>query len=367
MLVSELQLDDFRNYVHLETDLSPEVNVIAGDNAQGKTNLLEAIFFLTSGRVFRARSDKDAIRYGCDAAAVRARFTADGREQTMEAFLHRGRRKEFAVNGVKKRSIGEFAGILRAVLFCPADLNMIGAGAAARRRVMDLCIAQLRPRYAEALAKFGRAYEEKTRILRDAEEKPALLELLDEYDGHMAALSAELIHYRALYVRALAPIAAAIHEEFSGGREKLELTYKTVSSIDDPTRPAAELLPMIEEHQRAHRAAERAARQCLTGAHKDDLEIAIDGMAARDFASQGQMRTAALSVKLAERELHRNDRGEYPLLLLDDVLSELDEKRQSFVLNRITGGQVFITCCEDEKIAKRTGGRVLYIREGAKV
>lgn len=364
MKVKNIQLSAFRNYDSAFVAFNEGVNVISGDNAQGKTNLLEAVYTLTSGKAFRARSDKDAVKNTESSARIKGELYTDGRDQTLEVILNRGRRKELFVNGVKKKTAAEFAGILRGVLFCPDDLNIIKEGAAARRRLMDMCICQLRPRYAEILAKFSKAYEEKTRILRDSEEKPSLLEFLDEYDRLLAVLSAEIIHYRAMFIKALSPAAAEIHREFSGGGENLEIRYKTVSTIDDPERPAAELLPMIEEHQSRHRSAERASRLCLTGAHKDDLEIMIDGMSARDFASQGQTRTASLSIKLAEREIHYRDRGEYPILLLDDVLSELDEKRQSFVLNRIIGGQVFITCCDEAAIREKTGGMIIRVKEG---
>ena len=155
-----------------------------------------------------------------------------------------------------------------------------------------------------------------------------------------------------------------IQREFSLGAEELEIRYATVSTVTDPFAPAREIYYQICEHQEKHRQAELESEQCLTGAHKDDLEILINGRAARAYASQGQTRTAALSVKLAEREIFLDETGEYPILLLDDVLSELDDARQAFVLNRIGGGQTLITCCEDEGISNRTGGRVLVVEKG---
>ncbi len=177
-------------------------------------------------------------------------------------------------------------------------------------------------------------------------------------------MGAQLIHTRAAYAALLCEKAAATHEEFSGGTEKLCIRYCTVKTVTDACLPPEDLIPPLLEHLREPRRAELEAGLCLSGAHKDDLYIEINGRPARTFASQGQARTAALSLKLAERELHFADKGEYPLLLLDDVLSELDAKRQSFVLNRISEGQVFITCCEDAGIASRTGGKVLHIEDG---
>ncbi len=365
MRVDRIRLEGFRNYGLAETDFSDGINIISGENAQGKTNLLEAVFYLTAGRSFRARSDSEITTFGRDHTAIKADLTADERAQDVLITFGAGKRKSIVLNGVKLKNSAELAGNFTSVLFCPDDLALIKTGAAARRRLMNMCISQLRPRYAAALLEFSRVYQGKTRILRDAEEKPSLLELLDEYNVRLARMSAELIHYRAAFAKTLSREAGAIHAAFSGGRETLEIKYKTVSTIRDPEIPVDGLYELIMEHQRAHKTAEIASRLCLTGAHKDDLEIFINGEPAREYASQGQARTAALSMKLAEREIHYSARGEYPVLLLDDVLSELDAGRQNFILNCISGGQVFITCCEDGEIAKKTGGRVMYVKNGA--
>ena len=158
--------------------------------------------------------------------------------------------------------------------------------------------------------------------------------------------------------------AAPIHADFSGGRDKLTLAYRTVSTVEDALGTEKEIYYALCDHQEQHRRAELDSGQCLTGAHKDDLLIDINGQSARAFASQGQTRTAALSLKLAEREIFHDEFDEYPVLMLDDVLSELDAQRQAFVLNRIGGGQTLITCCEDARIAERTGGRVLTVQNG---
>ncbi len=364
MIVKSITLDSFRNYSSFTADFTETVNIIIGKNAQGKTNLLEAVYFLTAGRSFRARTDKELIGFEKDSAIIMADICSEGREQRLEARLHRSKRRQFIANNVRLQTAAELSGKLRAVLFCPDDLNLIREGAAVRRRLMDGCLCQLRPRYAAALTEFNKLLDHKTRILRDYHEKPSLLYTLDEFDDRLAAMSAELIRYRAVFAAQLSEKAASIHREFSGGSEALSIKYRTVSTITDTSKPTPELLTMILEHQRAHRRAELDTGTCLTGAHKDELDIEINGRSARSFASQGQARTAALSVKLAERQIHYDDRGEYPLLLLDDVLSELDSIRQDYVLNHINDGQVFITCCEDAHIASRTGGRVLCIDGG---
>ncbi len=410
MIVRALELEGFRNYADLKAEFSPGVNVIYGENAQGKTNLLEAVGYLSSARSHRARWDRELIAFDRDRAEIRALVESREREFRVEALLQRGRRRRLTSNGVRLRSAVELSELLHTVLFCPEDLALIRAGSAERRRFLDisLCqlrpryaaalaeelsellhtvlfcpedlaliragsaerrrfldisLCQLRPRYAAALAEYHRLQEHKTRILRDWEEKPSLLDLLPEFNDRMARCGAVLIHYRAHFIRKLSQRAGPIHGEFAGGRERLELVYETVSTVSDPFIPTREIYPLLLRHQETHRRAELESRQCLSGPHKDDLAVSIDGRSAKQFASQGQTRTAVLSLKLAEREIHQEDLGEWPVLLLDDVLSELDQRRRDFVLRRIRGGQVFITCCEEDGL-EGLEGRTFRIRGG---
>ena len=363
MIVRRIALNGWRNYDFETADFDAGTNVICGANAQGKTNLLEAVYLLSTGRSFRSRFDRELIGFDCDSCEVLSEVYSHEREQTVQLRLQNGRPKRITVNGVKKTA-GELGETVNTVLFCPDDLNLIKEGAAVRRRLMDNAISQIRPKYAALLADFNKLYENKTRILKDWRDKPALLDTLDDFSDAMARVSAQMIRYRAAYARRLGEAAAPIHRDFSDGGEELSVSYKTVSTVSDPFASARDIYYEICEHQERHRQAELDSAQCLTGAHKDDLEITINGRAARAFASQGQTRTAALSLKLAERELLLAETGEYPILLLDDVLSELDARRQEFVLNRIGGGQTLITCCEDEGISSRTGGRVLFVENG---
>ena len=363
MRVDKLALNGFHNYEWESVDFAPGTNVISGENAQGKTNLLEAVYLLATGRSFRTRFDRELVNFAFSEAELLAEVFSHERQQTVRIRFCPGTAKKIQVNGVRKTAT-ELSELLNVVLFCPDDLNLIKEGAAVRRRMLDNAISQIRPRYAEFLSEFNRLYEHKTRILKDWREKPSLLETLDEFSDGMARASAQLIRYRAAFVSRLNEAAPPIHRDFSGSGEQLELAYKTVSTVRDPFAPAREIYYDICEHQEAHRQAELDSAQCLTGAHKDDLEIFINGRPARSFASQGQTRTAALSLKLAEREIFLQETGEYPILLLDDVLSELDQKRQEFVLNRIGGGQTLISCCEDDDISRRTGGKVLFVEQG---
>lgn len=363
MRVEKIYLNGFRNYDGEIFEFSPGINIISGRNAQGKTNLIEGVYMLTGGRSFRSRFDRELIGFDSDWAEILADIYANEREQTIKIVLRRSQKKQILQNGVKKTGT-ELSESLRAVLFCPDDLGIVKDGAAARRRLLDIAICQLRPGYAKLLTDFNKLYENKLRILRDYREKPSMLSALDDFSQGLCRTTARLIRYRASFSRRMTEEAARIHAEFSGNLEQLDIRYKTVSTVTDPMAGFDEVLRQVYEHQATHRQAELDSGSCLTGAHKDDLEIFINGNPARSFASQGQTRTAALSIKLAERELHLAETGEYPVLLLDDVLSELDSRRQDFVLNKITEGQTLITCCEDSRIAERTGGRVLMIEKG---
>lgn len=364
MFVKSVLLEGFRNYQHAAAQFADGVNVICGQNAQGKTNLIEAVCFLSSGRSFRSAGEKDFIMFGGESAYIRAVIASHGREQTLEARFFTDRRRELYANGVRLKRASELTGRLSAVVFGPDDLNMVRDGASVRRRMMDQCLSQLRPGYVSALSEFNRLYDHKTRILRDYREKPSLLEMLDDFNLRLAEQSARLIYYRSAFSAILSKKAAGIHSEFTGGAETLAIRYKTVGGMDSSGKKPEDLLPVLLGHQAAHRQAELRSGLCLSGAHKDDLEVDVNGAPARRFASQGQARTAAVSIKLAERDIHYDENGEYPVLLLDDVLSELDAQRQGFVLGRIRSGQILITCCDDNVMSAVTDCATLKVENG---
>ena len=363
MRIIDLSLNGFRNYESFQCSFDPGVNLIVGQNAQGKTNLLEAICYLSRGAAFRTRKEAELIRFGSEFAELCAGVESYGREQSLRAVMFAGRRpRQLFLSGVKKSSREELNGVLNTVLFCPEDLLVLKKGAAERRKLLDDALCQLRPRYAAALEEYRRLLAQKSAALRERIERPGMLELIPDYNERMARTGAILISTRARYLRSLEERAALHHEAFSGGGERLSLRYQTVSTVQEPTAAPAAVYGWLREHQQSHYRAELESMQCLSGPHRDDFEAAIDGLPMRAFASQGQTRTAAISLKLAERDLFEADTGELPVLLLDDVLSELDPGRQDFVLNRIPAGQVFITCCEQEKITQI--GKTITIHKG---
>lgn len=363
MNLSNISLRDFRNYRELSLDFEPGVNLIVGNNAQGKTNLVEAVSYLGSGRSFRTQKSGELVRLGADFGEIQGSLCSQERMQTIRWLLFPASRpRQLFLNGVKKKAAWEIAGVLQSVLFCPEDLMVLKTGASARRRLCDNALCQLRPNYEAALTEYNRILEQKNRILKDRYENPTLLDILPDYNLRLCQVGALLISYRARFFEGLGREAAVFHDHFSGGAEEFFLTYRTVSTVKDPFAPVKVLEEDLQEHLQRHYQAELNSGSCLTGPHKDDFDVSLSGMNLKSFGSQGQVRTAAISLKLAQRELMAKEAGEMPVLLLDDVLSELDPGRQDFVLNQISSGQVFITCCESDRFTKL--GKTIHIEKG---
>ena len=363
MNLQELSLRSFRNYGEVRLEFEPGVNLIVGDNAQGKTNLLEAIAYLGSGKSFRAQKTSEMVRFGDDFAEIQGKVFSQERQQELRYLLFAGSRpRQIFRNGARKKSAADLVGVLPTVLFCPEDLLILKMGSSQRRRFGDLALCGLRPNYDAALTEYHRILEQKSRILKDRFENPALLDILPEYNLRLCQVGALLISYRARFYEGLEKSAAKFHSQFSGGVENFTLDYKTVSTVKDPFAPVSVLTEDLLEHLARHTKAELETAQCLTGPHKDDFTVSLSGIDLKAYGSQGQTRTAAISLKLAQRELMGREWGEEPVLLLDDVLSELDPGRQDFVLNQIVSGQVFITCCEPGRFTKL--GKTIEISKG---
>jgi len=365
MFIKDIELYNYRNYPFAKAEFSEGVNIICGENGQGKTNLLEAVTFLACGRAFRTRKDAVTVKFDCDSAYIKGTVCDnDGFDEIEAKLFTNPRRKQIFINGVKQKTLSSLAGRFGTVLFCPDDLYIAREGASQRRAFMDNAIEQLRPRYASALHEYSKLLEHKTRILRDWPDKPSLLDTLDEFSLRMAHWGAVIISYRASYMEKLKDIAKAIHSDISAGREELELKYKTVSTVSDSLAPQEELRTRLEEHYFMRKQAEIDSRSCLSGPHKDDILININGRDIKNYGSQGQVRSAVLSMKLGERQMYENDTGSCPVLLLDDVLSELDSARQEYILSGIHSGQVLITCCTQSEQLTGLGARVFDISNG---
>lgn len=357
MRLEALSLEEFRNFQGFFCQFHPDTNLIYGENAQGKTNLLEAIVFLSRGQSFRAQRDSEMIRLGAGYGKVEGRLWKE-RDYVLAGELPLGQRKRFLKNQVPCKSALEFA--MTTVLFCPEDLSLVKEGAVLRRRFLDVAICQLRPNYEKALREYKRLYGHKTKILK--EQSPNFMATLPDFNQRMAQTGAMIVHYRAHFIKRLQETMPKIHLEFSGNREVLGLGYLCQSAHALGGEP--QIFQDLMAKQEARYQAELASRRCLVGPHKDDILFEINGLSAKEYGSQGQCRTVALCLKLAEREIFFQETGEYPLLLLDDVLSELDGRRQEFVLNRIQHGQTFLTCCHKDSFLGLKEGGLFGISQG---
>jgi DNA replication and repair protein RecF len=348
MILKDLSLRDFRSYETTEYAFSPDVNIICGDNGRGKTNLLEAIFLLTGVRSWRAAKKAELVRWDVPKAELKATVETRGRQFQLKLDMPASGRSQVWVNGVKKQRQLELSECLRCVLFSPEDLYLIKGPASGRRDFLDGAISQIRPRYGDLLARYEKLLDSKSRLLKMEEPRPSA-ELIAAYDDQLAHIGAHLMGYRAKFCRGLGEECGNMHAAISGGKETLTLQYKTVSTVTDPFAEPSVIEGQLRDHLESHRLAELQSGSCLSGLHKDDVELFLNGRPAKAFASQGQTRSAALALKFGQRELFFRDTGEYPVLLLDDVLSELDAPRQAFVATHAMGGQSIITCCEERQ------------------
>lgn len=361
MQVTRLTFERFRNLKDGEFAPCSGVNVITGENAQGKTNLLEAIWLFTGGRSFRMAKDKELVAFDREDSRLQMDFEAGNRQQTA-AITIKGRRSA-ELNGIPQSSAAKLAGVFCGVVFSPAHLSLIKGGPQERRRLMDAAYCQLRPSYVKVLADYARVLSQRNALCKAGAGGEGADELFDLWDKQLAQTGCLLIHSRQLYLRRMAPQARRIYEGLSGGKEDFDLQYRsTVEGIVD--RTAAEIAQLLYDELRRHRAADLAAGFTTVGPHRDDLEVLINGNPARQFGSQGQQRSAVLAMKLAEATLLQEVTGEKPVALLDDVMSELDISRQDYILNHIQDWQVFITCCDSTSIFKLINGREFRMSGG---
>ncbi len=344
MLAQKLKTVDFRNSQYNEIEFTDGVNVIYGENAAGKTNILEAIFMLAAGKSFRGSKDKELIRFGCDAALCELAFSDRRKTSSLGMKLYKGRKKEIFRNGNKVTKMSEFLGEFRAVIFTPDHMNLVKGQPENRRRFMDFAICQSFPRYVSYLNDYNRLMAQKNALLHQECDDSAKLPLLEIYNEKLAIAAAAIAFNRRKFLKLLEADAAAEHLSISGGKEKLSLQYNCC--VDGEYASVAELRVKMQEYFASKIEIEMRRRMCLFGVHKDDVTICINNSNARFFASQGQQRSAVLSMKLAEGEMSYRITGEHPVFLFDDILSELDEERKAVILSKTAGRQVILTGCE---------------------
>lgn len=362
MTVKELSFENFRNLENNRIEPSPKVNVIYGENAQGKTNLLEAIWLFCGGHSFRGAKENEMIAFGKSYFRLSMLFDAGEREQSADIAFGR-ERKQIHINGVERASSSYLTEIFSAVVFSPEHLTLIKRGPNVRRRFLDAAICQHRVRYATLLAKYHQIINQRNALLKDIYKHPELKETLTIWDDSLAVVGASILRERYDYLRELREPAMRYHQGISGEREKLEIDYLPTARTEEDD--SVEILrEKLGEAFRASRHEDYGTGSTSIGPHRDDLDIRINGISARKFGSQGQQRSAVLSLKLSEAELLYQKNGERPIILLDDVLSELDGTRQDFLLNKVEDYQVFVTCCEESNKEQLKNGRIFYIENG---
>ena len=348
MKVLSLKTENYRNLAAKEYFPGGGVNIICGENGLGKTNLIESIWLFTGCRSFRSVRDKDVVRFDCDEAKLKMEFFSGNRNK--EAEIRIDEKRHITLNGIALPSGRKMMGEFTAVVFTPLHLSIVKEGPEERRKFIDIAISQLRPNYAKTLLEYTKALAQRNATLRAARDNPAMLAMLDIWDMELAKKGAVIIDSRINYLDALKNHACTAYDEISSGKETLGLTYKEYAR--DKARGKKEIAESLLKA--LYEKRESDVERCITsvGAHREDFSIDLSGKSARLFGSQGQQRSAALSLKLAEANIISQVTAEEPVILLDDVFSELDPQRQKYVVSHFKNRQVFITCCDEENISR---------------
>ena len=361
MTVNSVKIKNFRNIADLTFTADNGVNVIYGENAQGKSNILESIWLFTGCKSFRGAKDNELIKFNEDFAKINLEFSDNSRKKKSEIIIAE-KKKAASLNGVSLRSTAELIGSFYAVIFSPVHLSLIKDGPAARRKFLDTALCQLKPSYAEHLAGYKRALVQRNALLKDLHLNSELYDMLDTWDDQLARYSACVIKERIQYIDLLFEYSKNIYSGISENKECFSVFYSRNELNKDNSVKDIYLNEI--DNLKNSRKEDIISKTTTVGPHRDDLEILINNVSARSFGSQGQQRSCALALKLGESEIIKKITGETPVALLDDVMSELDEKRQDYVLNHINDRQVFLTCCDPSQVLRLCGGNSFLIKGG---
>lgn len=333
MIIRSLELENFRNYPVLSIQFDSGTNILYGDNAQGKTNILEAIYLSATTKSHKGSKDKDIVNFNAEEAHIRTYVIKDELENRVDMHLRKNKTKGIAINGQKIKKAADLLGLLNVVFFSPEDLSIIKNGPSERRRFVDMELCQLDSFYLYNLNNYNKIVNQRNKLLKDLYFNPGLKETLFIWDSQLVSYGSKIIERRAAFVKQLNEIIYDIHVRLSGGKEELKIVYEPDVQLAD-----------IEQRLKESQERDIKLKQTTVGPHRDDFSFLVGNIDIRKFGSQGQQRTAALSLKLSEIELVKKLTKDTPLLLLDDVLSELDSSRQNYLLNSIGDIQTIITC-----------------------
>ena len=333
MIIKSLELQDYRNYDFLDIHFDKGTNILYGDNAQGKTNILEAIFLAATTKSHKGTKDKDIINFNKEEAHIRTYLEKEGMETRVDMHLRKSKSKGIAIDGQKLKKAADLLGLCNVVFFSPEDLSIIKDGPAERRRFVDMELCQLDSFYLYNLNHYNKIINQRNVLLKDLFFQPELKETLHIWDSQLVSFGSKVIERRKLFVEQLNEIIYDIHFKLSGGKEEIKIVYEPDVEMED-----------YERSLRYNQDKDIKLKQTTVGPHRDDFSFYVGGIDIRKFGSQGQQRTAALSLKLSEIELVKRITKDTPILLLDDVLSELDSNRQNYLLNSIGDIQTIIAC-----------------------
>ncbi|RNF39942.1 DNA replication/repair protein RecF [Planococcus salinus] len=366
MRIDRLELTNYRNYETLDLAFSPEINVFIGENAQGKTNIMESLYVLSMAKSHRTSNDKELIRWDADYGKIKADVHRKYGKLPLEISLSK-KGKKAKVNHLEQRKLSDYVGQLNVVMFAPEDLHLVKGSPQVRRRFIDMEIGQISPVYLHDLVTYQKLLKQRNHILKQNYGKPSIDDVMfDVYTDQFIEAAVKIIQKRYQFMELLQQWAEPIHHGISRGLEQLQIRYRPISGLRPEWTPE-EMASFLGQKLVEVRKRELERGVTLVGPHRDELQFMVNGYDVQTFGSQGQQRTTALSLKLAEIELIKQEVGEAPVLLLDDVLSELDDFRQSHLLNTIKGSvQTFVTTTSVEGIQHDTiqNARIFEVSQG---
>jgi len=366
MYVERIHLKNYRNFNEIDIDLNEKLNIFIGNNAQGKTNLLESIFVSSIGKSFRFSKDENLISKKEDNSSVNVKFIRESDEKDIKIDFLKGSKKKIKINGLSLEKYSELVGLTNVVVFSPDSVNLIKGSPVERRRYLNVELSQIKPNYKYLLTRYNKILIQRNNLIKKIVENPKHKKVLPIWNEHLINTGTDIIMYRLDYLKKIGKLAGKIHQEISGGTEILNATYKSnLGKINSLGKN--EIVNIFNNKIEKSLEREIIRKSTLYGPHLDDIEILINGMDSKFYSSQGQKRTAALSLVMAEIDIIHEENDEYPVLLLDDVLSELDNNRKNYLIRFTDKVQTIITSTDDTdllNILREKNKKIFYVENG---
>ncbi len=367
LYIKRINLKNFRNYQSLDIEMGEGVNIFYGQNAQGKTNIIESVYMASTGKSHRTSKDSELIEWNSEDARIKIDFQKQNDEKSVEIYINKKIKKRIKLNGVRLNKIGELIGNLNTVIFSPDHMKIIKEGPVERRRFMDIILSQVKPGYYYNLVQYLKVLDQRNNLLNEARNDSSILKTMDIWNEQLADFGTRIIMTRNSFIEKICDIAAETHERISNGKEKLRINYS--SSIEYKSNYESDIKESFIKALERTMSIDIKRGITHKGPHRDEINFYINETEVKTYSSQGQQRTALLSLKISELKYIEEETGELPILLLDDVFSELDTERQKYLVDFISNIQTFITCTDVEylerlkiegaKVYKVVGGMVI--------